>query len=585
MSSKKGMLRSIKGRFLLVVVLASAPFFLAVSSSAVIVYRVSNSRLQREVENATIVLHNLIDSMLKNSVRSYLRSKVEAGIDLAERVQPGEGVEELVSTLSSMQVGSSGYYYAIRPDGVVVFHPDASIIGTDFSWREPVNEQIRVKEGYLEYMWQNSDEEEPRKKALYMAYLPELDWILSATSYRDEFTGIIELEALRETVSTVNIGPGGYSYVISRDGTFIAHPYLSGSEAEGLIPDEEFRSIVGRFFAEGEGAGSYLWRDSTGEKMREKFVYFKYLPDFDWVIGTAFYRNEIGKPMQLIVLLNVGIAFVIAIILSLVIFRMNMEIEHYILHIASVLRQSTGGGPAARASRDGPMEISELAVNLNLFLDELQEKTGILTRSLEEKEVLLREIQHRVKNNLQTILSLINLQKGGARSEEARAVLNKTRNQISSMAMVYDHLSQNRERMVEDTVPMREFLDAYIHSILIDPAFSGARVDNELAEVNLPRNGAIYSALLVNELITAAISPRGPSSGDVVRIAVILRREEGGGLMLAVGVNRPVFSGGETFQDGELVMVLAAQLKGLVEFRSDGDNSEFRLRWTAGGDA
>ncbi len=592
---KRGKVRSIKERFILIVLFASVPFFLAVSSSAIIVYSVSSRQLQREVENATTVLHNLINSMLKNSVRSYLRSKVETGVDIIERITadaaPGENGEirpetvgRIVEALDSLQVGGSGYFYVIRPDGKVLIHPDRTILGTNFSDREPVNEQIRMLDGYLEYLWQNSDETEPRKKALYMSYIPELDWILSATSYRDEFTAIVELEGLRDTVKTVSLGPGGYSYVIARDGTFIAHPYLSGNKVQGLISDEEFRSIISHFFSEGEGTSSYPWRDSTGDKMREKYVNFKYLPDFDWVVGTAFYHDEIGHPIELIVLINVGFAFIIAIFLSLTIYRMNRSIEHYILHISSVLRASLEGDPSMRASREGPGEIAELAGNLNLFLDELEEKTGRLRRSLEEKEELLREIQHRVKNNLQTILSLINLQKGGAVSKESFRLLDKTGNHINSMAIVYDHLSGNRERMVEDSLSMKEFLEEYLHTLLSSRSSGTFSLESTIADVYLPRSGAIYCGLLLNELITAAVS--GERSPTLLKIALF--RGENDTLFLSVRVNNDIFrmiddfspAGPDNgFLDRDLVMVLAGQLNGVVDIRSGKDGSEFLLEW------
>jgi len=578
----------------LVVLLAAVPFFLAASFSAIIVYRASATILQREIESSTAILHNLIDSLLKNSVRSYLRAKIETGEELIERQLRTDGLteeteESLVSTFRSLSVGGDGYYYALTPEGEVVFHPDTSIIGELFQDREPVKDQIVMRDGYLEYMWQNTDEVEPRNKALYMAYIPELQWILSATSYRDQFTYMVELEALRETVSSVSIGPGGYSYVVKRDGTFIAHPYLSGDDPEGRISDAEFRAILDRFFSAEEGVTTYLWRDSMEESKREKLVSFKYLPDFDWVVGTAFYRDEISRPIKLMVYINVALAFLVALLLSFLIFRLHAAIEGYLLHISSVLEANSRGDLLARASREGPREVVELADRLNQFLQELEEKTGMLSESLEEKERLLREIQHRVKNNLQTILSLLSLQKNRISSQDGLQLLEKTRNSISSMSIVYEYLSESREQLITDTVSMSRYLEDFIQPVVFNHPSNAVRVETSFEDIWLLRDQAIYCGLLLNELISSVAD-----SASEVRLFLI-REDEG--CLLLIQENRGLFASLASPEksrkrmsdeekndfDRELISVLVSQLRGLMKVSTDSSGSTVEVRFPVSG--
>lgn len=190
---------SIRGRFILVVLLSTLPFFVAVTLTASLISLTSRARLQEHIESSTSNLHNLIDSMLRSSIKSYLKSKIETGLDLVENSEEGTG--PVIDTLLSLQVGETGYFHAVDSNGVVIFHPDDSIVGTDQSPNEPVPGQLEQREGYYEYMWQNTFEDTPRKKALFMAYIPELDWILTATSYREEFTSMIDIERPRTCFS------------------------------------------------------------------------------------------------------------------------------------------------------------------------------------------------------------------------------------------------------------------------------------------------------------------------------------------------------------------------------------------------
>lgn len=116
------------------------PFLLAVGSSTYVVYLLSADYLQTQMKSSTRTLHNLIGSLLRNSVRSYLRSKVEVGVDIVKEALREQGLadlpeeewpvslppeleERLVNSLLSFHVGESGYYYGIRSDGTVFFIP------------------------------------------------------------------------------------------------------------------------------------------------------------------------------------------------------------------------------------------------------------------------------------------------------------------------------------------------------------------------------------------------------------------------------------------------------------------------------
>jgi two-component sensor histidine kinase/signal transduction histidine kinase len=581
---------SIRGRFILVVLLSTLPFFVAVTLTASLISLNSRARLQEHIESSTSNLHNLIDSMLRSSIKSYLKSKIETGLDLVENTEGGTG--PVIDTLLSLQVGETGYFYAVDSNGVVIFHPDDSIVGTDQSPNEPVPGQLEQRKGYYEYMWQNTFEDTPRKKALFMSYIPELDWILTATSYREEFTSMIDIEALRESVSEVSIGETGYSYIIDRTGNVIVHPYLSRDDPSALLGSEEYETLISNLFAAGEGFTTYLWRDTTTTKMREKIVNVSYLPDFDWVIGTAIYRGELNRPIITLVITNSVIALIVAVVLFLIIYRINTSIETQLSHIRGVLRQSVMGRLSIRTEPVGPSEIRELAENLNHFLDSLEEKTRNLSTSLKEKDILIREIQHRVKNNLQTISSLLNLQKSTAGSDETRAVLTKTQNRINSMAIVYDQILLDNGELEYDGLENGVFLQRYISSIVnsFSREGNGITVTTHFDTLFLRRNQAISLGLIVNELLSNSFEhafEEGESgeieisciqeTPDLLLLTVRDTGSRGGREGLSDTQNQDPTPGS---LDTELVRILVEQLNGSSRvFEENG--FEYQIRFPA----
>jgi two-component sensor histidine kinase len=559
---------SIRNRFVLVILLAVVPLIIAVTASAFVTSSLSKSRLELQIENSTTTLHMLIDSLLRNSVRAYLRSKVEAGYNLvSQAMAKGVPAEEIPHLLDPLRVGGDGYFYIIDTKGLVIHHPDKTIQGQRIPNETPVKEQIEQKEGYFEYLWQNSDEAVPRKKALFMVSIPKLSWILAATSYRDQFVTMVDLQALQEAIASVQFGDGGYSYVIARDGSFIAHPYLSvggESRAKRLVSEKEFDAIIEELYSSNSGMTSYLWRDEPDEKLRRKMVNFKYLEDFDWVVGTAIYETDIGISVRWLVFINSLSALIIALLLSLLIRHINRRIENTILDISKVLGDYSKGDTSARVKEYGPAELGMLSHNLNAFLAEVEISRLELAAGLEEREELLREIQHRVKNNLQVILSLLHLQQAESRFPETVEALERSRNRINSMALVYEYLSERRERMKEDVLPFHWFLERYTTAILSSGSFHKIEGTLHLEELYLDRNRAIYCGLLVNELLSL-VAHRCQSlehHASIERFQVHIHlKETQEGVVLTIAGGDGTFSP-ENKKSQELITILAQQIQG-----------------------
>jgi len=141
--------------------------------------------------------------------------------------------------------------------------------------------------------------------------------------------------------------------------------------------------------------------------------------------------------------------------------------------------------------------------NKKQLSDQLKKKNKVIKSSLKEKEVLLREIHHRVKNNLQIITSLLNMQSRFLNDEKSKEIVNESKNRIKSMSLIHQKLYQEKELTgIETTTYFSELIDSIMQSYGINNENTTIKinVDSLLLDVDT----AIPLGLIINELVSNA---------------------------------------------------------------------------------
>ena len=216
-----------------------------------------------------------------------------------------------------------------------------------------------------------------------------------------------------------------------------------------------------------------------------------------------------------------------------------------------------------------------------------------LENDLAAKEILLKEIHHRVKNNLQVVSSLLNLQENAVDDERVRSVFLECQTQIQSMAMVHEQLYRSMDLEGVEMGPYLQRLAEYLSGIY-DAAYRGVGYEVRAQGIRLDLDTAIPVAIITNELISNSFKHGYPSGGPGKVIIAIHDRGDSwelevsdDGIGFSKSKARAASSDGSEkgaytyFSSGlgmELIAALSAQIKGKEE-KTDAQGARTVIRF------
>lgn len=191
--------------------------------------------------------------------------------------------------------------------------------------------------------------------------------------------------------------------------------------------------------------------------------------------------------------------------------------------------------------------------------------------------VVLGEFKHRVKNNLQTIISLLALQRRHASSDEVRERLEGVMDRVHAIALAQDQLSFEAGR-VGASVAFGDYLRALCVNINPNHEMVAIQVAVE-GDAMLPLDRAVPVGLIVNELVTNALKYAFDEAGGTIRVAFTMEPDTGEGVLTVEDDGRGMQKPREGGTGLRLVEALAGQIEGVVERDAVARGTRTRLRF------
>jgi methyl-accepting chemotaxis protein len=436
----------------------SAVFLLVLLVLGLILYitqeRSLMDRSRTELANASGLILDLVDIYVDKAIQNYLRATAEKGRDLAAyhyKLYKWGALDEEEAYLRAKtiildpifgRIGETGYLAGVSGDGVLAIHPVSE--GVDASGEAFIQQAIDMKNGFLSYEWRNPGEEAAREKVGFLSYFEPWDLILWASSYRSEFKALLDLEDLAETLNSVSVGDGGYTFIMNLEGRLLAHPTLQGRNVID-IADDDGRRYVREMIEKRDG--TMVVAGELGGGGSDRLAAFRYYPEMAWIIAAvapvAPVYAHLSK-IKYLILAAVVLGFVGTYLLVSWLFGRLMRPVGRIRQVAGAVSDGDLSQRIAVASED---EIGQIAGQFNGLMDNF---AHILERIRAASAVLLTSVQN-LSSSAQEISATSNQQAASIKEivstmEDSDKLAKSIANRINEVASI----SNNTKEAVTD---------------------------------------------------------------------------------------------------------------------------------------
>ena len=280
-------------------------------------------------------------------------------------------------------------------------------------------------------------------------------------------TAVMTLASLRPESVDSTLPPRSQVAIVDERGGF-----LSSTDRLAFAPAD--RTDVRRLLDSSRAP----WFAEDGRGVRRVFTAAPLIGNEVWVVLSAPTQGVVAwawlNPISALVLPLLGFLLSFAAVWS-VADRGVVRWIGYLRRVAALYAKGRYGVHPVTAS-SAPPEIRDLAETLDGMAAAIATRDALVNETLAHKDAMMREIHHRVKNNLQIISSLLNMQQRGLTDPAARSAIQDTRQRISALALIYRALYQGPDLRHVD---LGEFLDELTGQLISDSPQS-ARIQTEL---------------------------------------------------------------------------------------------------------
>lgn len=350
-----------------------------------------------------------------------------------------------------------------------------------------------------------------------------------------------------------------------------------------------------------QGQKTFLYIDPTSRT--RYYISLSSLGFLDWSVGTVIpesfylgkiYRSQFALSLLLLILVLLITAVVIVLadwglvrpIQQIALAINKVEQGRDVSNLGTIAKRPDELGQLARAFQEMAQQLSlrklalhqlnqELEIRvekrtqeltnsqtqLQSYIEELEQVETQLTASLREKEILLKEVHHRVKNNLQTVSSLLRLQANSIENPALTDLLMMSRSRIQAMALIHEKLyrTSNLSR-----IDFANYVTGLITELMRSYNRPEISLEMDLAEVDLTVDTAIPCGLILNELVSNSLKYAFPDGEGQIRIQFTNSKPERFTLMVSdngIGFPKDLDFRDTSSLGMQLVCALTQQLK------------------------
>jgi two-component system NtrC family sensor kinase len=371
---------------------------------------------EKELASLTNLAYNMVEA------QDNLFRKGE--IDLASAMQAAR------SALKRVQVGETGYIYAMNSQGDLKVHiaregenvyAEQDEDGRHFI-RTMCKAATKTGSGTLlkiVYPWRNAElgDTRARHKMAVYRYFEPWDWIIATGGYLEETyqNPAAERQAFNELKARLNakrVGQTGYIYCMDRKGNLMIHPEAEG---QNIFDSRDSNGVpfIEQMCRQLEGWIRYPWQNPGESEPRSKIVRYLHYQPWDWIVAVGSYEDEFYRESNLIkgrILSSLSmISIIVASLSILMVFFAARFLSGPIRHMTSVIRDIKRGHFHRQMEVTSRDELGELALTFNRMTSHLQRNRELEASLAQQGKmaslgILSSGVAHEINNPLGVIL-------------------------------------------------------------------------------------------------------------------------------------------------------------------------------------
>ena len=397
----------------------------------------------------------------------------------------------------------------------------------------------------------------------------------------DTLAGFVSLSLPKATVAAQGADLNVTLAAIATSGEVFALRSADTAPAQHLPVNMATADIVAR------AGETFVARDISGQN--RMFAVTEPVADSYVIVGSWAQDTVVGAGVWRLALMPALFAVLMwAASMSVAYFGLDRLVLRHLKSLRSAMRQFALGERSSDGLRleGAPDEFKDAERAFNRMALLITEAEARQMTDLHDKEVLLREVHHRVKNNLQMIASIMNLQARGARSDEVRDVLSGLQRRVRALAMLHQTLYTEPESARVDARDVVATVVSDASTVLLDASL---QIQTELTSALLYPDQAVPLSMWMTEALTNAAKYVGQPEDAKPEIRVTMTLDDSNALCLSIKntVGAPLAGapseGGSSGLGTKLMTAFCRQLDGTVTTEKTGDRFTMVLRFAVQG--
>lgn len=404
-------------------------------------------------------LHDRTMLQVKDQVDDVFSLLQAINEEMSPEYNNEEILTRIVGSIRMLNRNRDVHYYFINSlDGTAVLYPpDPRIEGTnmleteDNHLRYVMNEMLNIartrKQGFVTYPWPHPEHgNDYYYKMTYIHSFLPLNIFIGSGEFLVNIEEQIKAETL-DWISRIRFSDEGYIFVIDRKGNMISHigpEYRDENMIDYLDPNgvAVIREILRTAITNPDGGFvEYFWKKPSTGKQAPKLSFVKYYDSWEWIFGAGVYLDALQAQLQeglfqyrermwTRVVISLYIFILAGLISIFGIFTITSKVRRSIVVFEKFFHDAATTYTPIEPNLLKYLEFRRLAAHANKMVEEHHNAHQAMENSLIEKETLLKEIHHRVKNNLQLISSILNLQSAYIEDEELLQYFRESQSRI-----------------------------------------------------------------------------------------------------------------------------------------------------------